>query len=88
MPLTGHSTQAERFRKQAVASEPSRKRIWQELVRAKVVAQARVLTKLRGDNAGLSELACRVRSGGSGNLESVAAQSAVLAEAVWLGLPP
>jgi CRISPR-associated protein Cas1 len=74
MPLAGHTTQAERFRKQAEASEPVRKRIWQELVRAKIQAQAAALESARGEDGGLRALAARVRSGDAGNSESIAAQ--------------
>lgn len=74
LPLEAHFIQAERFRKQASASLPAQKRMWKELVRAKIEAQGAVLAELHGQDRGLRELSRRVRSGDSGNLESVAAQ--------------
>ncbi len=74
LPLDSHSVQAERFRLQAAASLPIRKRLWQQIARAKIRAQGRLLEKLHGDDFGLRAMAARVRSGDSGNLEAQAAQ--------------
>ena len=74
MPLAGHFVQGERFALQAKASLPTRKRLWQSLVKAKIRAQARALTDLRGDDAGLAQLALRVRSGDPSNVEADAAR--------------
>lgn len=73
LPLDGHSTQQERFEAQASAPAPIKKRIWQTIVRAKLRQQSRLLTDLCGSDFGLGLLAARVRSGDTGNLESVAA---------------
>jgi len=62
------------FRRQVDLREPLRKRLWQELVRAKVANQAVVLTDATGDDAGLAALARRVASGDTGNVEAAAAQ--------------
>lgn len=72
LPLVGHSTQGERMRLQAEAPRPLRKRLWQSVVKAKLLAQGRLLARLYGDDAGISELAGRVRSGDPENLEGVA----------------
>lgn len=74
LPLDSHFTQAERFRAQADATQPMKKRIWQEIVRAKLEMQARVLLLLHGADAGLPQLARRVRSGDPDNIEATAAQ--------------
>lgn len=74
LPLDSHFTQSERFRKQALAPKPLQKRIWQQIVTAKIKAQAKVLTDLTGSDRGLSLLAGRVTSGDARNVEAQAAQ--------------
>lgn len=74
LPLEGHSTQAERFEIQAEAPVPLRKRVWQQIVRAKVRAQGRLIARLRGDDHGLFLLAERVRSGDPTNIEARASR--------------
>lgn len=73
LPINAHGTQTRRFAAQASAPRPTNKRLWQQIVRAKVRAQARLLTRLHGDDVGLGELAGRVRSGDVSNIESQAA---------------
>jgi CRISPR-associated protein Cas1 len=74
LPLEGHSTQAERFAKQTQLSLPAKKRMWKQIVQAKIAAQAAVLQALHGDDAGLAAMAARVGSGDSQNLEATASQ--------------
>ena len=74
LPLTGHTTQTERFSQQAGASIPTCKRLWQQLVKAKISAQGRALQELRGKDEGLFALASRVKSGDSENLEAQASR--------------
>jgi CRISP-associated protein Cas1 len=74
LPFDGHHVLTERHRAQVAASEPTRKRIWQALVGAKLRQQAVVLSHFMGDDAGLSEMARRVRSGDPDNLEAQGAQ--------------
>lgn len=74
LPLVRHGTQTERFARQAAASLPRKKRAWQQIVRAKLAAQAALLEALRGDEAGLRALIPRVVSGDRTNIESRAAQ--------------
>ena len=74
LPFQTHTTQTERLAHQVALSEPSRKRIWQQIVRAKVVAQSTLLLELGEDDAGLSSLAQRVRSGDPDNIEAQAAR--------------
>ena len=72
LPLVGHTTQCERFAQQAAASLPTCKRLWQQIVRAKIRAQARALHDLRGDHQGLPDLRSHVRSGDPTNVEAQA----------------
>jgi CRISPR-associated protein Cas1 len=74
LPLQAHSTQGERFAQQARAPLPLRKRLWQQVVRAKIRAQGRLLQELHGSDAGLAAMAERVRSGDAGNLEAQASR--------------
>ncbi|WP_349368282.1 type II CRISPR-associated endonuclease Cas1 [Salinarimonas sp.] len=74
LPLDAHHVQTERHRAQAAAGEPARKRVWQALVRAKIAQQGVVLAHFTGRDAGLGEMARRVRSGDPDNLEAQAAQ--------------
>ena len=74
LPLVGHTTQQERFEAQAAAPLPLKKRLWGQIVRAKVERQGAVLRDVCADDAGLGAMALRVRSGDAGNLEALAAQ--------------
>ena len=74
LPLAGHTTQAERFAAQACAPLPVRKRLWRQIVRAKIMAQAALLVELRGMDFGLKALVGRVRSGDPSNVEARAAR--------------
>jgi CRISPR-associated protein Cas1 len=73
LPLDTHSTQAARFRKQADATRPVRKRIWQGLVRAKIRAQWKLLAALDKDSSDGETLVEQVRSGDPDNVEAMAA---------------
>ncbi len=74
LPITGHSTQAERFAAQAATSLPTKKRLWQAIVRRKIAAQAECLESLRATDGGLRGMHARVRSGDPDNVEAQAAQ--------------
>lgn len=74
LPLDAHHVQTERHRAQVAAKEPVKKRVWQALIRAKIMQQAAVLTHFTGGHAGLAHMAGRVRSGDPENLEARAAQ--------------
>jgi CRISPR-associated protein Cas1 len=74
LPLSTHSTQTERFARQAAVSLPTRKRAWQQIVQAKLRAQARLLEETTGADQGLRQMAARVRSGDPDNLEAQAAR--------------
>ena len=74
LPINSHFTQAERFRLQAAAPLPVKKRLWQQIVRAKLRAQGALLKEVTGEDHGLTAMAGRVRSGDTENLEGRAAQ--------------
>lgn len=73
LPLDTHSTQASRIRKQADAAAPTRKRLWQAIIRAKIRAQWRLLASLGLESGDGPRLMSQVRSGDPGNIEAVAA---------------
>lgn len=74
LPMQSHFIQTERFAKQMQLSLPTRKRLWQQIVRAKIRAQGELLRELHGDDQGLIAMAARVRTGDQGNLEAQAAR--------------
>lgn len=74
LPVCGHHAQGTRFEAQASASLPTRKKLWAEIVRAKVRAQAAALERIGIDSLPLRHLVSKVRSGDTGNIEAQAAQ--------------
>lgn len=74
LPLAGHFEHTKRLAAQLDAPLPLRKRVWQEIVRAKVLSQGSLLETFRGDALGMYELADKVRSGDPENIEARAAQ--------------
>jgi len=74
LPLAGHHLHTERLRRQIDASLPCRKRLWQQIVQAKIEAQAQCLERLHGKDFGVGALAEKVRSGDSANHEAQAAR--------------
>ena len=73
-PLEGHHVQALRMRCQLEASLPLRKRLWQAIIKGKIVQQRNVLALLDRPDGRLESLARRVRSGDPDNVESQAAR--------------
>ena len=74
LPLDAHHAQTERHRAQTEANEPTRKRAWQAIVRAKIAQQAAVLVHFTGHHGGLEPMVRRVRSGDPEKIEAQAAQ--------------
>jgi CRISPR-associated protein Cas1 len=74
LPLNGHFAQVERFAAQAALKLPVKKRLWRQLVRAKLAAQGRLLQATAGSDYGLTELAKTVRSGDPANVEAQGAR--------------
>lgn len=75
LPLGGYHAPAHRFAAQAAAPLPMRKRLWRQIISAKIRAQGALLAELHGNDAGLLEMSRHVRSGDKGNLEAQAART-------------
>ena len=74
LPLSGNTTQSERFRHQIEASLPLKKQLWQQTIQAKILNQSAVLYRQRGLECGNMEAwAKQVKSGDTDNLEGRAA---------------
>jgi CRISPR-associated protein Cas1 len=73
LSLSGGSLHSKIIDQQAQVAEPVRKKLWQEIIRAKIQAQADVLIKLHGDDELLSALITKVKSGDPDNIEGRAA---------------
>jgi CRISPR-associated protein Cas1 len=73
-PVEGHHAQAGRMSDQAAASVPLKKRLWQQIVRAKILAQAATLAGVGAEAGGFRLLARKVRSGDPENVEAEAAR--------------
>ena len=73
MPMSANHIYTEKLRYQLESSEPLRKNLWQQTVKAKIANQARVL-RLKGREAdNMGYWASKVRSGDPDNLEGRAA---------------
>lgn len=81
LPLADHTQVVSRIRQQITAGKPLRKRLWQQLIRAKIRAQAENLAANSPPQRRLLEFARQVRSGDPSNLE---AQAAKTYWAAWL----
>jgi CRISPR-associated protein Cas1 len=74
LPLSGNTTQSERFQAQIDASLPLLKQLWQQTIQAKIENQAYVLHKKRGMVVkNMLAWVDNVKSGDSSNLEARAA---------------
>jgi len=74
LPLADHSQITWRIGEQVAVSRPLRKRLWKQLVQAKIRAQAANLPADWPAHAKLLDLARQVRSGDPSNLEAQAAR--------------
>jgi len=75
LPVEANSVQAQRLRAQAATKQPVLKRLWQQIIRAKIHRQAALLQELDHlEYAFLRELARKVRSGDPHNVEAQAAR--------------
>ncbi len=73
MPLSVNTVQSERFQDQISATEPLKKQLWQQTVKAKIKNQARVLEMLNKPFEPLMKWAEDVKSGDGENHEARAA---------------
>ncbi len=73
-PVDGHHAQAGRMGDQARASAPLKKRLWQQIVQAKILAQGATLAAVGAESGGFRLLARKVRAGDPDNVEAEAAR--------------
>ena len=71
--LESHHLQQEHFKNQINASEPLKKQLWQQIIKAKILNQSIVLEKLNVNTNPLKYYATKVLSGDSDHREAVAA---------------
>lgn len=71
--LNGHYIQQELFSYQLNATEPLKKQLWQQTIKAKIFNQAHLLEKLNKNNHPLHHYAGKVLSGDTDNREGAAA---------------
>lgn len=75
LPFHGHHRQAEMAWKQVETGAPLKKRLWQAIVRRKILNQSAMLADLGRDGAAVvAEMARHVGSGDPGNVEARAAR--------------
>lgn len=72
--LDANQVQSERFRHQINASQPLKKKLWQQTIITKIKNQAAVLKKTGGDPEALQYIASQVKSGDTTNEEAQAAR--------------
>jgi len=72
--LDGHTQQSEKFKAQVLASEPLKKQMWQQTMKAKIQNQSAVLEKWEIDNSYLKRVGQMVLSGDTSNQEAQAAK--------------
>ena len=73
-PWSGHTALVTRLHQQIAASKPLKKRLWQQIIAAKICAQADNLPTDIGPARHLRAMARRVRSGDPNNVEARAAK--------------
>ena len=73
-PMEGHHLQAHRFEAQIACTLPTRKKLWAEIVKSKLLNQANVLHAVGAAHMPVQVLAKQVRSGDPDNLEAQGAR--------------
>jgi CRISPR-associated protein Cas1 len=73
-PVDGHHAQSGRMIDQAAAGLPLKKRLWAQIVRAKILAQGAALASVGAPHGGFLLLSRKVRSGDPDNVEAEAAR--------------
>ena len=74
LPIEGHHVQARRIEAQITASQPTHKRLWAAVIKAKLEQQAATLEAAGGPAAPLTALIKKVRSGDPDNIEGQGAR--------------
>ena len=73
-PVDGHFSQGLHIQAQASANKPLLKRLWAQLIKAKIIAQADVLDLQNKSSTDLRAMATRIKAGDKDNLEAQAAR--------------
>jgi CRISPR-associated protein Cas1 len=73
-PVDGHHAQSGRMDDQASAAAPLKKRLWQQIVQAKILAQGATLAAVGAESGGFLLLSRKVRAGDPSNVEAEAAR--------------
>lgn len=73
-PVDGYHAQSGRMSDQAGASAPLKKRLWQQIVQAKILAQGATLAAVGAEAGGFRLLSRKVRAGDPDNVEAEAAR--------------
>ena len=74
LPIESNTIQTERFRQQIEVKEPIKKRLWKQIIQAKIKHQARLAGKDSDVYKSLMMLRDRVRSGDPSNIEAQASK--------------
>lgn len=74
LPIESNSVQSERFRQQIEVKEPVKKRLWKQVIRAKIKHQAKLVGSDSSVYRNLIALRKRVRSGDPENIEAQASK--------------
>lgn len=74
LPIESNSVQTERFRQQIEAKEPVKKRLWKQIVKAKIKHQAKLIGRDSDVYKSLMTLRDRARSGDPDNIEAQASR--------------
>jgi CRISPR-associated protein Cas1 len=74
LPVESNTLQSERFRQQIEAKEPVKKRLWRQIIRAKIQHQANLAGKGSDTYKALMALREEVRSGDPDNIEAQASK--------------
>ncbi len=74
LPIESNSIQTERYRHQINAKRPLKKRLWKQIIKAKIKHQAKNLGKKHKIYKGLMNLRKQVRSGDTSNIEAQASR--------------
>jgi CRISPR-associated protein Cas1 len=74
LPLIGNSLHSKILNEQIQTKKPLHKKVWKQIVRAKIQTQASVLKSIKKQYRPLEKMALRVKSGDPENLEALAAR--------------
>lgn len=74
LPFENNQVYSERLQLQVDSKKPLKKRLWKQIVQAKIKAQSRLLIQKHGDDGGLKHMIKKVKSADSSNVEAQAAK--------------